>query len=132
MQSQNLQNQASIQPTQAAYIKAQANDAVDLLWQFDVAVNYKLKKLNQIQGALQAVLFEKIGVSAPDCLDNRPAVMLNKLYRALENCQALQRDLHNEADELSDNDRIANIDAALTNLQDADISNIPEKTPYSN
>lgn len=126
MQSQNLQNQSSTnQSNEQAYIKAQANDAVDLLWQFDVAVNYKLKKLNQIQGALQAVLFEKIGVSSPDCIDNRPAVMLNTLYRALENCQALQRDLHNEADELSDNDRIANIDAAMDALQEATISNIP-------
>ncbi len=126
MQSQNLQNQSSTnQSNEQAYIKAQANDAVDLLWQFETAVNYKLKKLNQIQGALQAVLFEKIGVSSPDCIDNRPAVMLNTLYRALENCQALQRDLHNEADELSDNDRIANIDAAMDALQEATISNIP-------
>ncbi len=126
MQSQNLQNQSSTnQSNEQAYIKAQANDAVDLLWQFETAVNYKLKKLNQIQGALQAVLFEKIGVSSPDCIDNRPAVMLNTLYRALENCQALQRDLHNEADELSDNDRIANIDATMDALQEATISNIP-------
>lgn len=124
MQSQNLQNQSSIQSNEQAYIKAQANEAVNTLWKFETITNFQLHKLDCIQNVLQALLFEKINVRTYS--KKRPLhTDADAIAHAMELCEDLRADFFEEAYQLSANNELFNIDAALTNLQEADISNIP-------
>lgn len=124
MQSQNLQNQSSNQPDRAAEIKTLANDALSTLWKFETITNFQLHKLDCIQNVLQALLFEKINVRTYS--KKRPLhTDADAIAHAMELCEDLRADFFEEAYQLSANNELFNIDAALTNLQDADISNIP-------
>ena len=130
MQSQNLQNQSTNQPDRAAEIKTLANDAVNTLWKFETLTNFQLQKLHHIQNVLQALLFEKINVQKHSI---KQRINTDAIAHALEMCQDLRSDFLEETYNLSANNELFNIEEALFyRLQGADISNIPEKTPYSN
>ncbi len=129
MQSQNLQNQSANQNDRAAEIKTLANDAVNTLWKFETLTNFQLQKLHHIQNVLQALLFEKINVQKHSI---KQRINTDAIAHALEMCQDLRSDFLEETYNLSANNELFNIEEALFyRLQGADISNIPEKTPYS-
>ena len=124
MQSQNTQNQSTNQNDRAAEIKTLANDALSTLWKFETITNFQLHKLDCIQNVLQALLFEKINVRTYS--KKRPLhTDADAIAHVMELCEDLRADFFEEAYQLSANNELFNIDAALTSLQDADISNIP-------
>ena len=129
MQSQNLQNQSTNQPDRAAEIKTLANDAVNTLWKFETLTNFQLQKLYCIQNVLQALLFEKTGLQQ----HKKHNTDKDAIASALDLCQDLQADFLEQAYSLTADTKLLNIEEALFyKLQKADISNIPEKNPYSN